>query len=396
MYQGGEEVSLEKRRRAGGLWRMNAWVEERFEAFKHKYELVLRAAMRHRTPVMALAFLFVAASLLLIPGIGEDFFPSVDAGQFRLHVRLPAGTRLESSELVFGEVERTIRRLIPPQDIELMRTNIGLAGGGVALATGDLSIIGPSEGEILVTLSEKRHGKTADYQQSLRDSLGREFPGDQFWYQPADVVTQVLNQGLAAPINVQIVGRQRDSNYMVAQRLANEIRQLPGASDVRVGQVVDEPEIFFNVDRARAQTVGLTQRDVASALLVSLSSSFASAPNFWLDPTNGVNYTVSVQTPQYKIHSIDDLAQTPVTAAAGGIPTQLFANLATTTRRVVPASISHYNIQPAFDVYARATGRDLGGVAHDVDAIIAHTKLPTGSRIVMRGQVLQCGPRSPG
>jgi multidrug efflux pump subunit AcrB len=270
-----------------------------------------------------------------------------------------------------------------------MRDNVGLAGGGVALATGDLSIIGPSEGEILVVLGEHRTRKTAVYQQMLRETLANEFPSDQFWYQPADIVTQVLNQGLAAPIDVQIVGRQRDSNYALAERLASQIRQIPGASDVRVGQVVDEPELFFNVDRVRAQEVGLTQRDVASALLVSLSSSFQSAPNFWLDPTNGVNYTINVQTPQYKMRSIEDLALTPVTAAAGNVPTQLFANLATTARRTVPANINHYNIQPAFDVYARATGRDLGGVANDVQAIIAQTKPPTGSRIVMRGQVQQ-------
>jgi multidrug efflux pump subunit AcrB len=389
LYQGGEEVSLEKRRKEGGLWALNAWVETEFNRFRDGYEAVLRTAMRHRVIVMILAFAFVAGSLVLIPAIGQDFFPTVDAGQFRLHVRLPAGTRLESSELVFGEVERAIKRLIPENEIASMRDNIGLAGGGVALATGDLSIIGPSEGEILVVLGEKRTHKTAQYQQMLRETLTNEFPSDQFWYQPADIVTQVLNQGLAAPIDVQIVGRQRDSNYALAQRMASEIRQIPGASDVRVGQVVDEPEIFFNVDRLRAQEVGLTQRDVASALLVSLSSSFQSAPNFWLDPTNGVNYTIQVQTPQYKMRSIEDLALTPVTAAAGGVPTQLFANLATTARRTVPASINHYNILPAFDVYARATGRDLGGVANDVSDVIAKTTPPTGSRIVMRGQVQQ-------
>jgi multidrug efflux pump subunit AcrB len=389
LYQGGEAVSIEKRRQKGGLWRMNAWVEERFDHFRDGYAKVLRTAERHRTPVMIVAFAFVAVSLLLIPAIGEDFFPSVDAGQFRLHVRLPAGTRLESAELAFGEVERTIKRLIPANEIQLMRDNIGLAGGGVALATGDLSIIGPSEGEILVVLTEHRSRKTAVYQQMLRETLANEFPSDQFWYQPADIVTQVLNQGLAAPIDVQIVGRQRDSNYLVAEKLADEVRQIPGASDVRVGQVVDEPEIFFNVDRVRAQEVGLTQHDVASALLVSLSSSFQSAPNFWLDPTNGVNYTINVQTPQYKMRSIEDLALTPVTAASANAPTQLFANLATTARRTVPANINHYNITPAFDVYARATNRDLGGVANDVNKLMAAIKLPASSHITMRGQVTQ-------
>jgi multidrug efflux pump subunit AcrB len=388
MYQGGEAASIEKRRRAGFVWRVNAWVEERFERFRERYASVLALALDHRAVTLAAAGLFIAGSLLLIPAIGEDFFPTVDAGQFRLHIRAPAGTRLEQTELIFGAVERTIKRIIPASEIELMRDNIGLAGGGVALATGDLSVIGPSDGEILVSLSAKRQGRTADYQQAVRDSLAREFPEDQFWYQPADIVSQVLNQGLAAPIDVQLVGQAHDSNYTIARTLARQIRELPGASNVRIAQVTDEPEFFFTVDRDRAQQVGLTQQNIAQSLLVSLSGSFQSAPNFWLDPGNGVNYTVLVQTPQYRVRSLDDLAQTPVTGSgtASG-PPQLFANLATTARRVVPASINHYNIRLAYDVYVGPNGRDLGGLAQDVDDIVSHTKLPRGSTITVRGQV---------
>jgi multidrug efflux pump subunit AcrB len=291
---------------------------------------------------------------------------------------------LEQSELVFGAVERTIKRIIPPSEIQLMRDNIGLAGGGVALATGDLSIIGPSDGQILVSLTERRIRSTTDDQRVVLDTLQREFPEEQFWYQPADIVTQVLNQGLAAPIDVQIVGRQADSNYALARLLASEIRRVPGAADVRIGQVVDEPEIYFTVNRDRAQQMGLTQQSIAQSLLVSLSGSFQSAPNFWLDPTNGVNYTIFVQTPQYKLRSLDDLAQTPVTAGTTTGPPvvpELFANLATTARRTVPAVVNHYNIQQAFDVYAQPDGRDLGGVADDIDRLVSQItpKLPRGS-----------------
>jgi len=395
MYRGSEEEQIQKRRDAGWIWRINASVEIGLERFRRWYEGLLRLSLDHTVVTLALAAAFMGGSLLLIPAIGEDFFPTVDAGVFQLHIRAPAGTRLEQSELVFGAVERAIKRVIPPSEIQLMRDNIGLAGGGVALAIGDLSIIGPSDGQILVTLTDNRTRTTPEDQQIVLDTLQREFPEEQFWYQPADIVTQVLNEGLAAPIDVQIVGRQADSNYALARHLASEIRRVPGAADVRIGQVMDEPEIFFTVDRDRAQQMGLTQQNVAQSLLVSLSGSFQSAPNFFLDPTNGVNYTIFVQTPQYKLRSLDDLAQTPVTASgaltgadATSTP-QLFANLATTARRTVPAVVNHYNIQQAFDVYAQPDGRDLGSVANDIDRLVTEMtpKLPRGSTITVRGQV---------
>jgi multidrug efflux pump subunit AcrB len=396
LYQGTEEEQIEKRRHAGWIWRVNATVERGLDRFRERYAAFLALALDHGVLTIVLAAIFMAGSLLLIPVIGEDFFPTVDAGVFQLHIRAPGGTRLEETELIFGAVERTIKRVIPPSEIQLMRDNIGLAGGGVALAIGDLSIIGPSDGEILVQLGSKPSRPTIDYQHALMDSLTREFPTDQFWYQPADIVTQVLNQGLAAPIDVQITGRQQDSNYALARRIAGEVRRVPGAADVRIGQVMDEPEIYFSVDRDRAQQVGLSQSSIAQSLLISLSGSFQTAPNFWLDPSNGVNYTIYVQTPQYKMTSLAQLAATPVTGGAGnagateatGAP-QLFANLATTARRVVPAIVNHYNIQNAFDVYAQPDGRDLGGVAHDVDKLVdaIRPKLPRGSSIAVRGQV---------
>ncbi len=393
MYRGTDEEQIEKRRNANWPWRVNAFVEVGFGRFRDRYASLLKLALDHKVVTLGVGAAFIGLSMLLIPAIGEDFFPAVNAGVFQLHVRAPSGTRLEESELVFGAVERTIRRLIPADEIQLLRDNIGLAGGGVALATGDLSVIGPADGQLLVVFSRKRSHPTAEYQRLVRDTLVREFPDDQFWYQPADIVTQVLNQGLAAPIDVQIAGRAKDSNYALAQEMASEIKRLPGAADVRIRQVMDEPQIFFSVDRDRAQQVGLTQQSIAQAMLVSLSGSFQTAPNFWLDPSNGVNYSVFVQTPQYKLTNLAELAQTPVTSSAAGTNTtvtpQLFGNLATTARRAVPAVVNHYNIQQSFDVYADPEGRDLGGLASDVDRLIddMRAKLPRGSSIVLRGQV---------
>jgi multidrug efflux pump subunit AcrB len=389
MYRGTEEEQIEKRRTAGWIWRINARVERGLEHFRDRYAAFLTLALDHSIITVTAGLLFIAGSMLLIPAIGEDFFPTVDAGVFQLHIRAPTGTRLEESELIFGAVERTIKRVIPPSEIQLMRDNIGLAGGGVALAIGDLSIIGPSDGQMLVSLTPEHSHPTIEYQHLLIDALTREFPSEQFWYQPADIVSQVLNQGLAAPIDVQITGRQQDSNYAIARTVASQLRRIPGAADVRIGQVMDEPELFFSVDRDRAQQVGLTQSNIAQSLLISLSGSFQTAPNFWLDPSNGVNYTIFVQTPQYRMTSLDQLAATPVNSSGATAPPQLFANLATTARRTVPAIVNHYNIQPAFDVYAQPDGRDLGGVANDVDRLIdqIRAKLPRGSTIKLRGQV---------
>ncbi len=357
MYKGTEDEQLAKRKQGGWIWRVNASVERGLSWVRDRFAGLLGLAIEHKAITLGAGFAFVAGSMFLIPAIGEDFFPTVDAGMFQLHVRAPGGTRLEQMELVCGSVERTIRRVIAPADIQMIRDNIGLAGGGLSLATGDLSVIGPADAALLVTLNAKRSASTAKYQRLVLDSLQREFPSEQFWYQPADIVTEVLNQGLAAPIDVQIAGRQADTAYALARLIASRVRRVPGAGGVRIRQVMDEPEIFFTVDRDRAQTVGLTQQNVAQALLVSLSGSFQSAPNFWLDTTNGVNYSIAVQTPQYKLTTLDQLTQTPVAipssaaAAASGTPAptrtpQLLANLVTMKRRNVPAIVNHYNIQP--------------------------------------------------
>ncbi|HEX3866831.1 MAG TPA: efflux RND transporter permease subunit, partial [Gemmatimonadaceae bacterium] len=377
----------EKRKHAGWSWRINWYVDRGFTRFRDGYHSVLVGATDHRALALVIAAVFAVGSALLIPFIGQDFFPTIDAGQIRLHIRTRAGTRIEETELVFGAVERTIRRVIPAADIGMMLDDVGLAGGGVTLVTGDQSTVGESEGEVLVSLSEKRSGNTASYIAELRDTLAAEFPDDEFYFQPADIVTRILNLGLPSPIDVQIAGRERDSNFAIARRVETAVRHLPGATDVRVYQVLDAPELYFDVDRLRAEQAGLSTRDIASSLLISLSSSFQNAPNFWLDPKNGVTYQVAVQTPQYDLASLAAIDRTPVAPSGGAPQPELFANLVSSTRRETPLVVTHYDVQPAFDVYASATGRDLGGLARDVDRITKSIKLPKGTTLNMRGQV---------
>ncbi len=359
-----------------------------FEKFRTGYHAILAWAMLHRGAVLAVAAVFVAGTMLLVPAIGEDFFPTVDGGQFQLHIRAPSGTRLEETERLFAQVEGSVRKVIPASDLQLVLDNIGLTTYGVSLAIGSNATVGPSDGDMVVQLVADHKGATVDYVRQLRRDLPNEYPGVTFFFQPADMVNQVLNQGLPAPIDVQVVGHDRDGNYAVAKQLSHDISHVPGAVDVRVQQVMDAPELRFDVDRVKAQQMGLTQRDVASDLLISLSSSGQTAPNFWVDPRNGVQYSVNVMTPQYKMGSIDELERTPITTP-GQVHPQLFGNLTTSSRGTSPAVINHYNVQPIFDVYASADRRDLGGVARDVDAIVAKAQrtLPRGSQIVVRGQV---------
>ncbi len=363
--------------------------ETAFEKFRGGYHAILAWAMLNRRAVLTAAGGFVLVSLLLVPAIGEDFFPQVDGGQFQLHVRAPSGTRIEQTEILFAGVERAVRRLIPARDLQLVLDNIGLTSYGTNLAIGSNASVGPADGDMMVQLAADHKGSTWDYVRTLRRELPKEFPGVTFFFQPADMVNQVLNSGLPAPIDVQIVGHS-EQNYDVARKLASQIAHIPGAADVRVQQVMDAPEIRFDVDRVRAQQIGLSQRDVASDLLISLSSSGQVAPNFWVNPANGVQYNVNVMTPQYKMSTVDQLQGTPVSITGSApAPMQLFGNLSTQWRDVAPAVINHYNVAPVFDVFAGTDRRDLGGVASEVDKIIANAQktLPRGTSLVMRGQV---------
>jgi multidrug efflux pump subunit AcrB len=361
--------------------------ETAFEKFRAGYHAVLAWSMIHRRAVLTVAGGFVLVSLLLVPAIGEDFFPQVDGGQFQLHVRAPSGTRIEQTEILFAGVERAVRRVIPPNDLQLVLDNIGLTSYGTNLAIGSNATVGPADGDMMVQLAEGHKGSTWDYVRTLRRALPKEFPGVTFFFQPADMVNQVLNAGLPAPIDVQVVGHAPE-NYGVARQLAHDIAHIPGAADVRVQQVMDAPEIRFDVNRIRAQQIGLSQRDVAGDLLISLSSSGQVAPNFWVNPANGVQYNVNVMTPQYKMNTIDALQSTPI-SVPGVAAMQLFGNLSTESRDVAPAVINHYNVAPVYDVFAGTDRRDLGGVAGAVDEVIAKAKstLPRGTTLVMRGQV---------
>src|SRR5437867_2865413 len=285
---------------------------------------------------------FAALSLALVPFIGQDFFPTSDAGAFQLHLRAPAGMRVEETELIAAGVERTIRRVIPAAELGLILDNIGINRNAINLATGGTATLNAADADLVVQLAPTRRTSTFEYVRRLRSTVPNEFPGVTFFFLPADIVNQVLNLGLPAPIDVQVVGRDKMANYLTARRLSVEMRRIPGAVDVRVQQVVNMPELMFTVDRVRAEQIGLTQRQVASNLLISLSSSGQTAPNFWLNPQNGVSYSVAVRTPTYKLNSLEALASTPVTSP-GLVEPQLFGNLAIATRRTSFAVVNHYS-----------------------------------------------------
>lgn len=367
------------------IWRIGERFNQLFEKLHAAYGRSLGWALAHRLIVCALFIVFCVVSFALFPFLGRDFFPSVDAGQFSLHVRAPAGTRLEETALRFSQVEDVIRETIPAEELKTILDNIGLPPF-LNLSFGSTATIGPADGDVLVAL-QPRHAPTEKYVEVLRDKLTARFPDMVFFYQPADIVTQVLNFGLPAPIDIQVIGHD-PKNQDIAREIQRRAAAIPGAIDVHLAQVLNIPELFVNVDRTRAQQIGLTQRDVASDMLVSLSSSAQTSPNFWLDPSNGVSYAVQVMTPQYKIPSIDALGRTPVTSPGVRRP-QLLNNLATVNRTSSAGVVSHYNVQPTLDIMASVQNRDLAGVAGAVDKILAdvQSRLPRGSSITVRGQV---------
>jgi multidrug efflux pump subunit AcrB len=357
-----------------------------FERVRDRYVEALRWCLGHRGAVFAAMGGFVLISLCLVPFLGRDFFPAVDAGQFRLHVRAPAGTRLEATEERFYQVGRVIREVIPPNEIGNVLDNIGLPVSGINLAFSDNATISSADGEILVALN-RNHKPTAHYTRILREKLHQDFPDMEFYFAAPDIVSQILNFGIPAPIDIQITG-QNPKGYDIANEMKGRIAQIPGAADVHVHQLVHGPDLRVNVDRTRAQQIGLTQNDVARTMLVSLSSSGQNAPNFWLNFKNGVNYQVAVQTPQYKMDTLQDLWNTPVVGQNLPRP-ELLGNLASVERRESPVIVNHYNVQPVFDVLANVQGRDLGGVADQVNKVVDEfkSKLPRGTLLSVRGEV---------
>ncbi|HYZ84108.1 MAG TPA: efflux RND transporter permease subunit [Bryobacteraceae bacterium] len=373
----------------GVIWAVHNKFNEQFERWRKGYVSMLTWCLGHRALILMAFTVFSLFSGWLALQLGYDFFPSVDAGQFRLHVRGPAGMRVESTEELFSRVEGRIRQIIPPNHLEAMLDNIGLPALPISLAYGDSATIGPSDGEILVSLKEEReHGATWQYIAELREKLPREFPEAEFFFQPADIVSQILSFGKPAPINLKVVGRNLVGNYKIAQEIERRIKRIPGAVDVHIHQVLNAPELRVDVDRVRADQLGLTQRDVASSLLISLSSQGQIAPNYWLNPQNGVSYPVAVQTPPYRVQNIEAVQNTPVTAGANR-PPQLLSNVATIRRSSNFSVINHYNVQPVVDVYANVQGRDLGSVAADIDRVLADVrkKLPRGTTLMTEGQV---------
>jgi multidrug efflux pump subunit AcrB len=371
------------------IWRTHQAFNRQFEKFRRFYGGFLALALNHRYVTTAITVIFVVGSCFLFPFVGRDFFPTVDAGQIRLHVRAPAGTRLEESERYFAEVEDFLRQQIPPKEINTMLDNIGIPNSGINLSLSDGSQISPADGEILIALNEK-HGPTADYVKKLRKTLPQRFPGMTFYFAASDIATQVLNFGLPAPIDVQVLGPRPSlqKNLQIAEKLRRQISAVPGAVDVHIHQVPSTPDLRVVVDRTKADQLGLTQRDVASDLLVSLSSSGQTSPNFWMDPKKGVQYTVAVMTPQRRIDNISALESTPI-APSGGRETQLLGNIADIQRGQSPTNVTHYNIAPTFDVQAAVQGADLGSVSHQIEQIVDRIRptLPPGTNITIRGQV---------
>jgi len=374
---------------SGPVWRLHSAFMRRFERFREAYRAALDGALNRRRAVVIVFLMFCAGSAFLATQLGQDFFPQVDGGQLRLHVRTPAGTRLEATEEMFARVEDKIREVIPPEKLDTILDNIGLPVLPINMAYTDSATIGSGDGEILISLKrERKRGETWEYARRLRRQLPAAFPEMTFFFRSADMVSQILNFGIPAPVNIQVIGRNQQANYRVAREIERRLARVPGAVDVRLHQVLDAPELQIDVDRARASQMGLTQRDVASNVLVSLSSSGQVSPNYWLHPETGVSYLIAVQTPEFRITSLEEIRNTPLAGSRAGSP-QLLSNVAATRRGTAPLAISHYNVQPVLDVYAGVQDRDLGSVAGEVDKIVkdASARLPRGSFIQVRGQV---------
>ena len=361
--------------------------ERRFAAFRDGYHELLGTALRHSL-AFTLAFMVIGATaFLLLPWLGRDFFPTVDAGQVRLHLRARSGTRLEETARLCDAVEARISQIVPPQDLDSLIDNIGVPYSGINLSYSTSAPVGPGDADIMIAL-HAGHRPTAEYVRMLRAQLRDEFPGTSFAFLPSDIVNQILNFGLPAPLDVQIVGNNIAANRGFANTLLAKLKSIPGAADLRIQQAFDYPQFNVTVDRTNASQVGLTQQQVASDVLISLSGSQQTAPTFWVDTKSGIQYNVTTQAPQYRLASLQDLSSTPITTGNGG-PQQLLANLATISRGVGPAVVSHYNARPVIDIYGSVDGTDLGTVASAVRGIVeaARHDLPRGSELMIRGQM---------
>ena len=365
------------------------WIHFRFEAafnrFRHFYRNVVAWAVHRPGPTVVFFVALIVVSCLLYPMLGMDFFPQVDAGQMRLHVRCPPGTKIEKTQEDFAKVEKSIRQIVGDKQVDVILDNIGLPYSGINIALSDTATVGPMDGEILISLNEK-HTPTAAHMADLRRELPKRFPELQFFFQPADIVNQVLNFGQPAPLDVRITGPDGNANYAMATKLVHDLRRVPGIVDTHVYQVPDAPSLKINVDRTLAQQVGLTQEEAAQSLLVSLNSSAQVAPNFWLDPRNGVSYPLVVQSPQYRLDSVPSLMTLPLATPK---ERQLLMNIAHLTRVRVPMVVSQINIRSVFDVHADVQDRDLAAVARGIDSVLKTDALDPKSpmHVEFSGQV---------
>ena len=369
------------------LVRFQRGFEARFERVRGGYRDLLSMAMRQRL-VFVIGFLgFVGLSFLLVPFLGRNFFPNVDAGSILMHVRTQIGTRVEESANQFADVQKAIRKVIPPDEIETLADNIGMPISGINMTYNNTGVIGPQDGDIQIKLKEG-HRPTDEYVQALREQLPRQFPGISFAFLPADIVSQILNFGAPAPIDLQVRGADATANFVYANKLLSRIRRIPGIADARIQQSPNNPSFNIDVDRTRAQYVGLTERDVTNSLVVNLAGSAQVAPTYYLNPDNGVSYSIVMQTPQYQIDSLSALETLPITAGSTGAP-PILGGIANITRSTSSAVVSQYDIQPMVQIYATPQGRDLGAVAADVKTVIADTAkdVPKGSSVVLLGQV---------
>ncbi|MGH9573718.1 MAG: efflux RND transporter permease subunit [Candidatus Acidiferrales bacterium] len=369
------------------LVKLQAAFESGFERFRHGYHNMLQGAVRHRKVFTVCFLVFCVLSFALLPLVGEDFFPRVDSGEFKFHIRAPIGTRIEETASLCDQIETDIRETIPSSELTSIVDNIGLPYSSINLSYSNSAPIGPEDADIQVELAEN-HRPTIDYVRDLRRKLPRDFPGVEFYELPVDIVSQILDFGLPAPIDIQVVGRNQVANHQFADELMNKLKFVPGIVDLRIQQPLNYPRLHIDVDRTKASQVGLTQRDVASNLLLSLSGSGQVQPTFWLDPATGVSYSVDVMSPQYRVDSFSDLQNIPVTGGGDSAP-QILAGLASFSRSGEMGVISHYNIQPEIDIFGAVDGRDLGSVAREITPIVNNSKksLPRGSQVVVRGQM---------
>jgi multidrug efflux pump subunit AcrB len=388
LLQAHEEESTQKSLASRNpLVRLQGYFERWFENLRAGYREVLQKCLARRVLFPLVFLALCVSSFALLPWLGEDFFPAADAGQIKLHLRAPTATRIEETAALCDEVERSIRSQIPAQEIASLIDNIGLPYSAYNYTYSTSAPIGPEDADIMISLVEK-HRPTDEYIHDLRLNLAKEFPGVLFYFPPADIVSQILNFGLPAPIDIQIVGRDVDANHQFANTLMQQLSSVTGIADLRIQQPFNQPKLRIDVDRTKALQAGFTQREVAGNLLVSLSGSFQTSPSFWLDPESGVSYIVATQSPQYNFESLQDIENIPVNGTSRA-PWQMLANLGNITRGVGMATVSHYNAQTVLDIFGSTQGRDLGGVARDLQAIVDRNRsqLPRGSQIIVRGQI---------